>query len=80
MGTEIVNVDCNGVEIPVVVEYVTEIDRNYGADADGNRGTVLMSREILDASIDHEYLAYMTVGDVEYVLDQARFIFANRTR
>ena len=80
MGTEIVNVDCNGVEIPVVISYAETVDKNYGADADGRRGITLVEREIIDMEIDHEYLAYMTIGDIEYVLDQARFIFANRTR
>ena len=69
-----------GRSIPVMIEYVTDIDQDFGADADGARGTVLASREIIDLSIAHEHLITMNIADVEYCLDEARFIFAGRIR
>lgn len=68
----------HGRSIPVIIEYVTDVDNSYGEDADGHGATTIVCREILDASIAHEYLAAMNVGDIEYCLDEARHIFSNR--
>ena len=69
-----------GRTIPVLVEYITDIDKSFGADADGAQGVLVASREILDVSIEHEHLLTMNSNDVEYCLDEARYIFSNRIR
>lgn len=67
-----------GRTVPVDIEYMVDVDQSYGADADGHRGTLLISREILDLSIAHEDLLVMNSHDVEFALLEARTIFANR--
>ena len=64
--------------IPVVIEYVMDVDKSYGEDADGRGATTMVCKEILDASIAHDDLATMNVGDIEYCLDEARHIFSTR--
>ena len=67
-----------GRSIPVEIAYIDTVEKSYGEDADGARGTVLASREIIDLSIAHEHLITMNSADVEYCLDEARHIFAGR--
>lgn len=69
-----------GRSIPVIIEYITDVDKSYGEDADGRGATTMVCREILDASIAHDDLVTMNVGDIEYCLDEARHIFSNRIR
>lgn len=69
-----------GRSIPVAIEFYECVDRSYGEDADGGRATLLVTREILDAWITAEDLMTLNSADVEYCLDEARFIFAGRIR
>lgn len=69
-----------GRTVPVVIEYIVDVDKDFGADADGARGTVVVAREILDISIEHGHLLTMNSYDVEYCLDEARYIFSQRIR
>ena len=80
MGTEIVNVDLNGRSVPVLIEYVSMVDKSYGEDADFRGGIVHTTREILDVFMTADHLKILNLGDVEFCLDEARHIFANRTR
>ena len=69
-----------GRSVPVNVEYVNVVEGDYGADADGNRGTILLERIIVDLSIEVPDLMVMNSGQVERVLADAREIFAQRSR
>lgn len=52
------------VDIPVEVTYAIERDTNYGADADGRRGTTREEVFVLDSAIPHEFLKHLTFGQV----------------
>lgn len=78
MGMTIIHVDLDPYVVPVTIEYVTDVDQSYGEDADGQRATVHTSCEILDIAIDADHLKHLSVNDAEYVLDEARYIFANQ--
>jgi len=41
-----------GVHVPVHVKYTIDVDKNYGADADGNRGVKSIEYNILDVYYD----------------------------
>jgi hypothetical protein len=79
MAYEMIYVECkDSLVVPVLIEYVQWVDKSYGEDQDGRRGTVLTGREILDCSIDADHLKMLNVGDAEFCLDEARHIFENR--
>lgn len=61
-------------EIPVLIEYVTITDKNYGADADGNRGVELIETEVTDITIAQHKEA-LTPEQVEWVTENARTMF-----
>ena len=67
-----------GQTVPVVVEYVTTVDREYGADADGHRGETRYEREVLGVSIEHRYLIGLTQAQVEQVIEEATEQCASR--
>jgi hypothetical protein len=69
-----------GRSIPVTVEYMVCVDEHYGADADGNQGTLLIEREIIDKSIDVPNLMTMDSGQVERALADVEAIFYERSR
>jgi hypothetical protein len=70
--------DATGQTVPVVIEYVTTVDQDYGADADGHRGETRYEREVLDVSIDHEALRTLTQQQAERVLAEANAQFEQR--
>ncbi len=47
------------------------VDTNYGADADGNRGILLVEYEILDSWIEAEDLKKMNAAEAEQALKDA---------
>lgn len=67
-----------GRTVPVAVEYVTTIDHDYGADADGHRGTRKVEREVLGVCLAHEDLRTLTSAQVEQVMAEARVQCAQR--
>ena len=50
-GNTVVWVEVDGYEAGVYIEYQVDIDTNYGADADGNRGEYRESCEITSSYI-----------------------------
>jgi hypothetical protein len=66
-------------QVGVEVEYVTERDNSYGADADGRRGVVREEAvEILDVFIPGATLLELTSANVEQVLRDVRAILQQR--
>lgn len=64
-----------GKSVPVFIEYVVEVDSDYGADADGHRGEVRTEYSILDHYIETEDLLTMNSGEVERALADADATF-----
>lgn len=61
--------------VDVCIEYVQEVEFDYGADADGNRGTTLVSYEILDCYLAEGELNKLTIEQVGQVIEEAKRIF-----
>lgn len=61
-----------GQTVPVTVDYVTIVDKDYGADADGNRGETRYEREVLDVYIEPEHLTALNSTQVEQVIEEAK--------
>lgn len=64
-----------GRSVPVLLDYIIETDQSYGEDADGNRGTVLVSYDILDAYLEPDALKDLTADEAERALQTARAYF-----
>ena len=60
-----------GQVVPVGVVYLKDVDKSYGEDADGQRGTTLVSYEVLDHYIDPCHLRSLTSWQVERLLKDA---------
>lgn len=60
-----------GQVVPVEVVYLKDVDKSYGEDADGQRGTTLVSYEVLDHYIDPCHLRSLTSWQVERLLKDA---------
>lgn len=67
-------------EIPVVIDYLQTVDADYGSDADGHRGSLLVEYEILDAYIEAEHLKSMTPDLAEWAIENARYIFTHSSK
>jgi hypothetical protein len=70
--------EATGQTVPVVIEYVTTVDQDYGADADGHRGETRYEREVLDVWINPEHLNTLNSEQVERVLAEANAQFEQR--
>lgn len=60
-----------GQVVPVEVVYLKDVDKSYGEDADGQRGTTLVSYEVLDHYVDPCHLRSLTGWQVERLLKDA---------
>lgn len=58
--------------VPVEVEYLLEVDKTHGADADGNRFIHLRSVTLWDAYINPSVLRHLTSAQVEEVIHLVR--------
>ena len=67
-----------GQTVPVDLRYVEEIDSEYGADADGNRGTLLIERLVIDKFIAPEHIQHLSSWQVERLLADDEVIFYQR--
>jgi hypothetical protein len=62
-----------GQTVDVIIEFVREVDCSYGEDADGQRGTTLVSYHLLDAYIiDSQALRQLTAAQAEEAILIAR--------
>ena len=61
-----------GQTVPVTVDYITIVDKDYGADADGRQGETRYEREVLDVYIEPEHLLALTSTQVEQVIEEAK--------
>jgi hypothetical protein len=72
-------VDRDGIEtgrsIPVMLDYLKDVDFNYGEDADGNRGSLLVEYEILRAYIDLDDRHRLTQDEAQRAIADAEAIF-----
>ena len=72
---DVVVLDADGYEtgltVPVALEYVKEVDRSYGEDADGRRGTLLVEYTVVDRYIAPEHLRDLNSAQVEQLLASA---------
>ena len=66
--------------VPVVVEYATIVDTDYGADADGHRGEMRAEREVLGVCLDHHDVRTLTQRQIEQVIVDAQEQFMQRRR
>lgn len=64
-----------GQSVPVEVFYATDIDRSYGEDADGNRGTLLIERIIIDHYIDPQFIKHLDSWQIERLIKDADAAF-----
>ena len=69
-----------GHVVPVLIDYLVDIIRDYGADADGTRGLMRTEYDILDATIDPKDWAGLSLAQISWVLDEARTIFHQRDK
>jgi hypothetical protein len=60
-----------GRTVPVTVDYITIVDKDYGSDADGRQGETRYEREVLDVYIEPEHLLALTSTQVEQVRQEA---------
>lgn len=67
-----------GHTVPVEIEYIKDVEKSYGADADGQRGTMLVSIEIIEMAIDQVHLRSLTSAQVERILQDAEAILQER--
>ncbi|MGH7220066.1 MAG: hypothetical protein ACREI1_07035 [Nitrospiraceae bacterium] len=61
--------------VPVTLDYLVDIDQNYGADADGHRGITRAEYMVLDKAIEAQELLTLTSDQVERALAEAETIF-----
>lgn len=61
--------------IPVLIEYVTLVDRSYGEDADGNRGTELIEYMITASEIDGQYKGSISKELADWAIKNAEHVF-----
>lgn len=66
--------------IPVEIEFEAEIDKSYGADADGNRGMLSKSLSILEENIEPGHIETLDSWQVEQILKDARSAFDRTIR
>lgn len=64
-----------GKSVPVWVDYCVEVDKDYGADADGARGSLRVEHSFLTAHIEPEDLKGLTAAEAEQALGEAETIF-----
>ncbi len=69
-----------GRTVPVVVGYVTIVDKDYGTDADGHRGEMREEREVVGMCLDHHDVRTLTPQQVEQVIVDAQEQFMQRRR
>jgi hypothetical protein len=64
----------------VYATYVVDVDANYGADADGNRGVRRVEYDLLDVEVDQDDAKTLTVVEVQEVLEAVPAAFAKRAK
>ena len=64
-----------GRTVLVGIDYTTEVDLHYGADADGSNGVLRLEYVYQDAYIDPEDLMTMNSHQVEQLIRDAREAF-----
>ena len=67
----------NGKNALVFLDYITDVDKSYGEDADGHRGALLVEYEVLDAYIDAHDLKQLTEDEARYAIYCAQERFHN---
>lgn len=60
-----------GRDVPVAVCYGEHTESEYGADADGNRGVLLIERIVLDHYIDPQFIKGLDSWQVERLITDA---------
>ena len=83
-GVQVALTDCEGYEtgrvVSVTIDYLQDVDSNWGADADGQRGITRVECDILDWSIDPQDCLTMDLGQIERALAVATAIFHQRQK
>lgn len=64
-----------GRDVPVFVDFTTDVDRNYGADADGNRGALLVEYDVLRCWLEEADAARLTEAERKQVCQDAEANF-----
>ena len=64
-----------GRQIPVLIMFATVVDGSYGEDADGNRGVLKVTIEILSSEIYPSYQATLTPEEQKKVIREAEVVF-----
>jgi hypothetical protein len=72
---ETIDGEPTGRSVPVELEYHIEIDKSYGADADGNRGVYREEIFVDEKRISPQHLLTMMSDEVERALATAEAIF-----
>jgi hypothetical protein len=67
-----------GQTVLVELSYEERSISGYGADADGNRGTTIVERHIIDHYIDPAAVRALDSWQVERLLEDAAEAFYNR--
>jgi len=70
-GNTTVSLDYSGLVLWVIIEYEVDRESNYGADADGKRGTPRTEVEILDKYIESPKINRFNSEQVNEILTMA---------
>ncbi len=70
-GSKTVLLDYKEWSLNVHIEYIVEIDQNYGADADGRRGAYREEVSIIDKYIKQPFPPGLTHEEAEEILQLA---------
>ncbi|HJS81422.1 MAG TPA: hypothetical protein VJ742_01160 [Nitrososphaera sp.] len=67
-------------EVTVWIDYVKDVDRSYGEDADGRQGIPVVQYDILDSYVDAADLKRLTEQQAISVLEDAEIVFRQRAK
>ena len=77
-GNDIVLLSYQGHNLNVYIEYQVDVDDNYGADADGNRGVRHEEVDITDKWIRQPFYKHFTQEETDEILSLAEKEFLTR--